>query len=119
MALVGAAAALSEVLACFADALVELPVVVVSAATLVLAVEVVPSAVAAFEEITSVITPVAMTAVTTSERLIRASRRSAASRTSWVRVLMPDLPESRGLPRLDLPWTQSQRVALENSRERV
>jgi hypothetical protein len=86
---VGAAAAVIELLVCLADVLVEPAVAAVAAVTLLRVVVVaasafvvvVPSALAAFEEITSVITPVAMTAVTTSERFTRESRRSAASRT--------------------------------------
>jgi hypothetical protein len=82
---VGAAVAVSEVLVRFADALVELvllvaPSVVRLRLAAVVVVVVVPSAVAACET-TSVIKPVANTAVTTSERFTRESRRSAASRT--------------------------------------
>jgi len=80
---VGAAAAVIALLVFLADVLVELMVALVTSAVglLRLAVVVVPSALAAFEEITSVITPVAITAVTMSERFTRESRRSAASRT--------------------------------------
>ena len=83
---VGAAVAVSEVLVRFADALVELVLVVAPSivrlrlAVVVVVVVVVPSAVAACET-RSVIKPVAITAVTTSERFTRESRRSAASRT--------------------------------------
>jgi hypothetical protein len=101
---VGAAAAVSEVLVFFADVLpalaeVAVPALRVPRAVVVTAVALgvvaVPSAVAPWETM-SVITPVASTAVITSARLTRPSRRSAASRPACAWVLVARSPSSRG-----------------------
>jgi hypothetical protein len=85
---VGAAAAFSDVLAFSVDVLVAL-----CTTTMLLAVLVAPCA-AARCETTSVITPVASTALTRSAAFARARRRSAASRASWARVLVSRRPRS-------------------------